>query len=398
MTICSELAEYEWLTGNEARAILEELSADSTPLHTAVARLRGRLTPSQTHLLMEQVELRRRAGTKFSQSHRMFFTRVGLEQATDEWVAGYKASRFTNQRAGASPLPRVVDYCCGIGGDLIALAACGQAVGIDRDPVTAHFAAINSATDVQAIDVCDIKLDSYDAWHIDPDRRAGGRRTTSLEWCEPNRTTIERLLKQVPHAAVKLAPACEVPTEWSEQCELEWISRDRECRQLVAWHGNLATSPGQRHATILPAHSHVATRTIVGLAKQPIAIADKPDRFVFDIDPSVLAAKLKGALAAEHQLSALSAGATYLTGPQPIADPALACFEVGDVMPMRVRTIAEHLRARGVGRLEIKKRGVEFDPGQLRKELRLRGDNEATLLITKVAGRPTAIIARRAQP
>src|SRR4029078_11625759 len=143
MTACTDLAEYEWLTGSEAGAILDELSADSTPLHTAVARLRGRLTPSQTHLLMEQAELRRRAGTKFSQSHRMFFTRVGLEQATDEWVAGYKASRFTNERAGAPP-PRVADFCCGIGGDLMALARQAQAVGIDRDQVTAHFAAINS--------------------------------------------------------------------------------------------------------------------------------------------------------------------------------------------------------------------------------------------------------------
>src|SRR5437868_1518552 len=98
MTICSDLAEYEWLTGNEAGALLEELAVDQSPLHTTVARLRGRLTSSQTHLLMEQLELRRRAAAKFTQADRLFFTRVGLEQATDEWIAGYKASRFATYR------------------------------------------------------------------------------------------------------------------------------------------------------------------------------------------------------------------------------------------------------------------------------------------------------------
>ena len=145
MTTCSDLADYEWLTGSEAGAILEELAADKTPLHTAViARLRGRFTTNQTHLLMEQAELRRRAKAKFTQAHQMFFTRIGLEQATDEWVAHYKASRFTAQRAGASPPPTIADLCCGIGGDLMALAANNSTIGVDRDPVIALFAAINT--------------------------------------------------------------------------------------------------------------------------------------------------------------------------------------------------------------------------------------------------------------
>jgi hypothetical protein len=398
MTICSDLAEYEWLTGREAGAILEELSADSTPLHTAIARLRGRLTQSQTHLLMEQVKLRQRASAKFSQAHRMFFTRVGLEQATDEWVARYKASRFAHLRAGASAPPRVADLCCGIGGDLMALATQATAVGIDRDPVAAHFAAINSGTDVQTTDVAQFTLNDITAWHIDPDRRPGGRRTTSFDLCEPNRDVVERLLEKAPNGAVKLAPACEVPVEWSAQCELEWISRDRECRQLVAWHGELANAPGQHRATLVSSFDGSAIRTIVGTPKQPVPIVDKLDHFIFDIDPAVLAAKLKGVLAAGYNLGALSAGTTYLTGRQSVDDAALAAFEVDEVMPLRVRELAQHFRARNIGQLEIKKRGVDIDPEKLRKELRLRGNNAATLLITQVAGRPAAIVASRVRP
>lgn len=395
MTVCSELTEFEWLTGDEARALVDELTDDEAPLHTAIARLRGRVSSLQTHLLMEQVELRRRAAAKFTHAARMFFTRVGLEQATDEWVARHKATRLASVRAGASSPPAIADLCCGIGGDLMALAEHGSAVGIERNPVAAHFAAINTGAVVRAADVAEFDLGGIDAWHIDPDRRTAGRRTTSLEWCEPNVAVIERLLARVPHAAVKLAPATKVPAEWADRCELEWISRDRECRQLVAWHGKLARAPGQRRATILPSACGLAVRTLTAAPHQPIPFGDRPDHYVFDVDPAVLVGQLTGALAAEHGLCALGAGPTYLTGPRPIADAALACFEVDDILPLRVRTLAQHLRARGMGQLEIKKRGVDIDPEKLRRDLKLRGEAPATLLITRISRRPAAILAHR---
>ena len=103
--ICNDLADYQWLTGDEATMLLAELADDPSPLHTAIARLRRNLTATRAHLLIEQVELRRRAAEKFTLAARMFFTRTALEQATDEKTAAYKALRFTLSRAGASPPP-----------------------------------------------------------------------------------------------------------------------------------------------------------------------------------------------------------------------------------------------------------------------------------------------------
>src|SRR3954447_2847674 len=198
MTTCSDLADYEWLTGGEAGAILAELADDKTPLHTAIARLRGRFTPVRTHLLLEQTELRRRATAKFTQAHQMFFTRIGLEQATDEWVAGYKATRLTFQRAARFTTAVLADLCCGIGGDLQALATKAPIIGIDRDPITARFAAINARAQVHTTDIAMFDFRDADAFHIDPDRRPAGKRTTSLDHCEPNLTTINQLLAQIP--------------------------------------------------------------------------------------------------------------------------------------------------------------------------------------------------------
>jgi len=405
MTVCNKVADIEWLTGSEAGSLLAELAEDSAPLHTASARLRKRLSPAQTHLLLEQVELRRRAAAKFTHAERLFFTRLALEQATDEWIAHYKASRFAPQRAGASPPPTFADLCCGIGGDLMALSEVATAIGIDRDPIAAHLAAVNAGVTVHCTDVAELDFDGIDAWHIDPDRRPAGHRTTSLEWCQPNLATIEHLLARVPHAAVKLAPATIVPADWAERCELEWISRDRECKQLVAWHGNLASAPGQRCATVIPTAASRGVpapdperRTIVGQPNQPISIAKQLERYVFDVDPAIIAARLTGVLAAEHDLRALGAGPTYLTGPRVIDDPALACFEVAEILPLQTRRLAQCLRERSIGQLEIKKRGVDIAPEKLRRDLKLCGTNAATLLIAQIAGRPSAILARRVSP
>ncbi|MCC7475093.1 MAG: hypothetical protein IT425_06830 [Pirellulales bacterium] len=452
--ICNELDDAKWLTGNEAGAILSELSGKAAPIHQLTEQLRRRLSPTQTHAVLEQVELRRRAAAKFSQPERMFFTRKGLEQATDEWVARYKASRiarvldeaavepdvvgcptcpppsgakqdFTSGReVGAAsraarsekvdakletpclarlvgstfPL-RVVDFCCGIGGDLLALAQIMHGSvfvrGVDRDPVASHFASINSGVPVHSFDVADFDFDRDTAWHLDPDRRPAGPRTTRPDQFEPNLATIESLLARSRHAAVKLAPATTPPAGWAESCELEWISRDHECKQLVAWHGKLACKPGRRRATVLT-RAGTQVRSVVGDANVFVPIASRLQEYLFDVDPAVIAARLTGALSAEHELSALATGPTYLTGNQPITqDLALACFRVEDVLPLHVKQIAAYLRERSIGRLEIKKRGVEIDPENLRRALKLRGTEETTILVTKITEKAVAVHARR---
>jgi hypothetical protein len=397
MTCCAELADYEWLTGAEAGALLADLAGRDEPLHVAANRLRKSQTATRVHLLLEQRELRRRAAAKFDRAAEMFFTRLGLEQATDQWVAAYKARRF----APHAEEGRVADLCCGIGGDLLALATVGQPRGIDRDPVSCCFAAANARVagarervTLRTVDIESLDAGNFAAWHIDPDRRPAGNRTTALEWSSPSLDCFERLLASSSNAALKLAPAAEVPAIWTNHCELEWISRDRQCRQQVAWHGELAHETGRHRATVLSVGGS-PQRSLSGLPGEPQKYADDVDQYLFEPDPAVLAARLTGALAAEHNLSAFSAGIAYLTGPNLLDDAALSCFAVEEILPLDLRKVAGRLQERKIGRLEIKKRGVDHDPEIVRKHLRLSGDNEATLFLTKLAGKHAAIVARR---
>ena len=63
-------------------------------------------------------------------------------------------------------------------------------------------------------------------------------------------------------------------------------------------------------------------------------------------------------------------------------------------LPYREKPLRAALRERNVGRLTIKKRGVDVVPDQLRKRLALSGDEEATIVMTRVAGEGTCLLVR----
>ncbi len=387
------ISDYQWLVGPAAVGLLEELAvSDNKPLADA-ARLRKTLSAARVHLLLEQAALRRRARQKFAAAEQMFFTPVGLEQATDEVVAAYKASRFTGQE-------NVWDLCCGIGGDLLALARRGPATGVDRDAVTAIFAEANCralATEIphsvtlQTRDVASLDLPEAAAWHLDPDRRSLGRRTTRVEHYEPGLPIMERLLANRA-AAIKLAPAAAPPANWQTEAELEWISRAGECRQLVAWFGPLAKTAGQRRATLV---ADGGFRSLIGDPDTALPVARQPGRYLVEPDAAVLAARLTGALAAEHDLAGIAPGAVYLTGDRVTPDAALRWFEITDLAPFDLKRFKALLRERRIGRLEVKKRGVDLDPARLARQLRVPGDRQATLLLVRMGENVVGILARR---
>ncbi|MHC4403588.1 MAG: class I SAM-dependent methyltransferase [Planctomycetota bacterium] len=398
------LDDYRWLTGEEGNRWLRLAAEDRRPLVTVAGRLRKDLPLERAHLILDQMELRRRGRAKFVDAERMFFTRVGLEQATDQWVARYKASRFPRRET-------LADLCCGIGGDLLALASRGAVEGLDQDPVAVLLAEANlhalfpaaadaTTASVRVGNAAEVSVGDFAAWHLDPDRRPEGHRTTDLKHYLPGLPAIERLLHGRGDAAVKLAPAAVPPERWAREAELEWIGRDGQCRQLVAWFGTLGDHRGRRRATVLCRGSGESfkVRTLIGSPDDRAPVSSQIGRYVFDPDSAVSAAALMGSLAREHQLTALGPGVAYLTGDRPLDDPALGCFEVTDVMPMDRKRLGKLLKDRNVGRLEIKKRGVPHDPEELRRRLAIRGDESAVLLLTRIGQSVTAIVAKRKKP
>jgi hypothetical protein len=204
------------------------------------------------------------------------------------------------------------------------------------------------------------------------------------------------MVHRQPNAAIKLAPAANLPANraWSASAEFEWISRAGECRQLVAWRGDLARNAGMRRATCI---KKSGTASFVGAPDVSAETAAAVGRFLFEPDPAVLAAKLTGAIAARHGVAAIAPGVAYFTGCKWLDDPLLVAFEVLDRLPFDVRTVSAYLRQRSVGRIEIKHRGLTIDPDGLRRQLKLRGSEGATVIITKIAGHAAVFVVQRVQ-
>src|ERR1700761_6614246 len=128
--------------GREALTRAAALLGDAPGSELAVAAaLRREYPASLAAAAVAQHELRLAARKKFSRAMEMLFTRAGYEQSSSETIARHRAARFSGAR-------RVADLCCGIGGDLIALAAAPEAaatvLAADRDEVQARLARHNA--------------------------------------------------------------------------------------------------------------------------------------------------------------------------------------------------------------------------------------------------------------
>lgn len=389
--LSAKLCDYEWLTSAEGQAWLEiarPLAADPLAL---VSRLRAALTPEQARLIAAQTELQHRAQRKFTASNRMLFTRLGLEQATGETIARYKAQRFAGFHSTA-------DLCCGIGGDLIGLAGCTVAAGYDRDRLTSYVCQYNLRSlgydaAVNCEEASHVNVLGFDAWHIDPDRRASGRRTIDPCHYAPNLEQIEKLIHGNPNAAVKLAPASVFNSHLDWPFELQWLGHGRECQQQVAWFGCLAKEPGMRTATVLDECGQELGQ-VVGKGTEPLDVAPLGS-YLIEPHAAVIAAGLVGAFASQSNLHLLDRRVGYLTSDEPRRIAWAGCFEVILAIPFDERNLRAELKARNLAPKEIKKRYVQTDPQQLAKRLGNTGDIPCTLILTPLADQIVALVTKR---
>lgn len=386
-----------WLVENANTLLYNETwPADVLELTTL---FRKQFSPARSHLLCELLELRHRAKAKFIRANEMFFHRRGLEQATDERIANYKAARILG--SSRAETGRMADICCGVGGDAIALANNGKSLTIiDRDPAVALFAQANihlhSNSNVTTIvrDARDVHFAEYTLWHIDPDRRADDQRRSDPQQCEPPLSEFLASPGLGPHGAIKLSPAADASELLDQGAELEWIGHDRECQQQIAWLGELARFPGKRTATWLDDTKESPTQ-IVEQDDEPIGIVEQTPRYLYEPKASVLAARLDFSIASKFGLEQLTAQAAYFASDRLINSPLLSVFEIIDEMPFHRKALGQRLAALHAKVVEIKKRGVTIDPHALQKELRRAEGDAVVLLLYKRSEAVRVVVAKR---
>ncbi|HEX6246998.1 MAG TPA: class I SAM-dependent methyltransferase [Nocardioidaceae bacterium] len=387
-----DLEAFRWLLTEEGRRLLAHTveAYDGRPAHAldAATVLRREAAPEQVAAAMTQVELRHRAREKFGDlAGSMFFTPDGLEQSTRLRVAEHRAARV----AAAAP-SSVLDVGCGIGGDLIAFARAGlTAAGIDRDPLRVAVAAANLEAlglggAVQVADAEALDLSGFGVVFADPARRTDRGRVFDVDAYSPPWSFVERLLQRP--SVVKVAPG--IPHDLvPDGVEAEWVSDHGDLKEASLWSPQLATV--RRRATVI---RPTGLATITDQDDPGAQSVRGPQRFLYEPDDAVIRAGLVTAVAAGVHGGLLDEHIAYITSAEGFTTPFARTYEVLEALPYREKALRAALRERGVGRLTIKKRGVDVLPEELRRRLALKGEAEATVVLTRVEGRGTALLVR----
>ncbi len=385
------LDDVRALRSPEGRALLAALDGyDERGALALGERLRREHPAALVAAAMTQARLRARGAAKLGPAAAsMLLTAEGLEQATRAEVAARHARRFTD--AGVRD---VVDLCCGVGGDLLALAGAGlRVLGVDRDPVACALAAANAdalglagRVRVQRADVTAVDVGAHGGAFCDPARRAGGRRLLDPAAWSPPWSFVEGVLAASPAAGAKVAPG--VPRGLApEGAETEWVSVDGDVVEAAVWAGALAT--GVRHrATLLPSGA-----TVTGSGAEGPPPVGPVRRFLYEPDGAVVRAGLVSAVVAAVDGSLLDPTIAYVAADALVRTPLARPYEVHEALPFQLKRLRAALRARDVGPVVVKKRGSALDPEDLRRRLRLTGSRPATVVLTRVAGEPWALVA-----
>jgi hypothetical protein len=360
--------------------------------------------PALVAAALTQSRLRGAARAKFGPfAAGMLFTPTGLEQATRLQVAARHAQRFAS--AGVE---RVADLGCGIGSDSMAFATFDREVlAVERDELTAAVATMNlrhwpEAT-VRCEDATTTDLTGIGGAFVDPARRrmdgsASGKRLLDPREGSPPLSFVLDLAGRLPAVGLKTAPG--IPHHLvPEGAEAQWISVAGDLVEAGLWFGLLARDGVRRAALVLPADAGEPASDGVRAAEVTDAGLPEPEvgpvgQVLYEPDAAVIRAGLVGQVAAAVGGRLLDRTIAYVTGDRLVRTPLATAYAVEDVFAFQLKSLRTWLRDRGIGRLTIKKRGTAVEPEQLRRQLRLDGDGEATIVLTRVAGRQSVLAVR----
>lgn len=387
-----------------ALKILDSLDYDRSRELQLNKQLRAQgLSPELTAAILTQAQLRIEAEDKFGPfaSH-MLFTRDGLAQATRIPVAAHHAARM--RQAGVTS---IADLGCGVGADALAFAGTDvQVRAVEIDEVTSAIAAFNMrefpAAEVVHGAAEDQDLAGFDALWCDPARRSGShrdgqaRRLSDPESFSPSLSWVVEKAAEVRAAGVKMGPALDhglVPDGW----EAQWVSHNGDVVEVGLYAGDACQRAG-RSALLMGDEPGTLT-----VHESEVPEEDEPGigelgEYLFEPNGALVRAGLVTALCDPLGVRRISPKIAYLTGDglvTGIAQRAVSQYRIVDVLPAGIKALRQALKARNIGKVIIKKRGMDIVPEKVRRQLKLtQGSESATLVFTRVGEKHVVLLTQ----
>ncbi|RBY93510.1 class I SAM-dependent methyltransferase [Blastococcus sp. TF02-8] len=363
----------------------------------ALSRLRAEVGTELAGPAWGIARQRQKARATFgSDADRLLFTSDALEQAGRPELAARRAARLL-----AGGADSVADLGCAAGTDTIALARAGARVlAVDIDPVARELTALNVEAMGVADDVWVVAGDAVElvaaarggevagcgAAVLDPARRAGGKRQLDPDRWSPPWSTVTALLEKVPTSLVKVAPGLD-HDRVRPGVEAEWVSVGGSIVEALLW-GPAVAATWRRATVVRDGVAHELTAD----ADPGFADAGPVRGWLHEPDPAVIRSGLVSLVAADLGAALVDPTIAYLTSDAPADSPFVSSYRIDEVLPFNLKKLKALLRTRGVGRVVVKKRGSAIDPETLARQLRTDARGTATVVVTRVAGAPTALV------
>lgn len=395
-----EREDFIRLAGQAGQALLAQIDYSSAQdVVGLVSKLRSEgHDPATVAAVLTQAKLRKRARAKFGEfADQMLFTEAGLEQASRLRVAALHAGRFRS--AG---IEEVADLGCGIGSEAMALASLGITVrAFEIDEVTAAVATYNLApfenATVEIADVEKLDLSGFEALFFDPARRdlQGPKKATAQRHFDPEHYSpnfnfcIDQATKKPTR--IKLGPGHD-KRQIPSGCEAQWISVDGDLVELGLWFGKVARANVARSALLIDSSG---TQEIVSSeTDSPNAELADLGEFVYEPDNALIRSRLISDFAKPLGLTLISPEIAYLSSNEELSSPWLRGYRVIDNLVFDRKKLKAYIKENKIGILEIKKRGSDISPEELRKQLAPKGEGAATLIVTRVGDAHRVLVAQ----
>jgi hypothetical protein len=303
----------------------------------------------------------------------------------------------------------------------MALAALDlEVTAVERDETVAAAATINLmpfpnatvvAADAQAwVASAQAGGTAPEGYWLDPARRvlstSGSSRVFDPEAFSPPLSFVESLADRGSAVGVKLGPGLPhdaVPAG----CEAQWVSVDGDVTEAVLWFNALARDGVRRSALVMsgrgarptaapdgaaagtgedtgedtgetvPArtghHEFTASTDFGGSPAVTVGGVEALTGYLYEPDGAVIRAGLVADLVQRDFAAAggalLDEHIAYFRADERVASPFARAYRIESVMPYNVKGLRRWVRETGVGRLDIKKRGMAVTPEELRRQL-----------------------------
>lgn len=379
--------DLNYFQSNEGRELLKKHAHDDeTTLFRLLFAAAKKKENNHLSALVTLIKLRQKAEGKFKRAEEMFFTTLGLEQATEEKIADLIALRFLSDW-------KVVDLTSSIGGNLLSLAQrCRRVVAVDCDQenlicarANAQVYGLNEKIEFIEGDATENIVEDADAFFLDPARdREGKTKTRSILNSRPEILKIlPEIFKVTRNVGIKISPAFDYRelALLPQEPEIEIISVDNNCKVAMLWFGDLKKD--KRRASYFYGNSLCSLSNNNLIAKS--RCSEKINNYLYEPNKAISKAHLIDEVAAEYDLKKISPFSSFLSSDKLIEFNCPGLFRIfkliesGDFSEHNLQTL---LKSKKIVRANVISKNFPLKPEEILKRFKIKEGGDLFLIFT----------------